>query len=448
MAKRPSNRLKNESLPDKEKEEVVAKKAAKEPEEKETPSGPFMQRLKDGMEKYKVSQLSGLFLILFSVCLLLAFTSFMFTWQVDYDKVTGSLTSLLSPNVKTANWLGNFGARLSYVFINNWFGIAAYGFALIFFVMGAKLLLNVTLLPIAKTLRITLFLMIWTSVMMGYIFNKNYLFMGGGVGYFSATWLDGVIGRIGTLLSLLFVGTAFLLVNNLVKIPSFKKAEKPEAVLETEEEETEEEEDEKHDIEEPFIKNDRTKNTVKEVIPPPPTPVTAPIEFSVAPEKPVEEKKSPEPKKVEGVEFSIEKAPEVKVEPVTVEEEPKEISSSPYDPTLDLSDYKFPPLSLLQDYGKETVQIDQEELTANKDRIVATLANYSIGIKKIKATPGPTVTLYEIVPQDGTRISKIKNLEDDIALSLSALGIRIIAPMPGQGTIGIEVPNRNPVWFL
>lgn len=444
MAKRPTNRLKNEPLSETEKEEVVVeKKEPKEKKEKESSSsGPsFMQRFTESMEKYKVAQLSGLFLILFSLCLLLAFTSFMFTWQVDYDKVTGSLTSLLSPTVKTANWLGNFGARLSYVFINNWFGIAAYGFTLIFFIIGTKLLLNFTLLPIAKTLRITLFLMIWTSVMMGYIFNKNYLFMGGGVGYFTATWLDGVIGRIGTLLSLLFVGTAFLLINNLVKIPVIKKAEKPEPVAEAEEEETEPGEEEKHDIEEPFIK--APKNKIKEVVPTPAPVTPAPIEFNVEPVKPpVEEKKTPEVKTSE-VEFSIEKAPEVKEEPKIVEEK-IEVPSSPYDPTLDLSSYKFPPLSILQDYGKESVNIDQDELTANKDRIVATLANYSIGIKKIKATPGPTVTLYEIVPQDGTRISKIKNLEDDIALSLSALGIRIIAPMPGQGTIGIEVPNRNP----
>ncbi len=443
MPKRQSNRLKDDTKPlDKELEEVVVEKEPKK--EKKAPPAPsaFMQRFRDGLEKYKIAQLSGLFLILFSICLLLAFTSFLFTWQVDYDKVTGSLTSLLSTNVKTANWLGNFGARLSYQFINNWFGIAAFGFVLVFAILGAKLLLNIALLPIAKTMRITLFVMLWTCLMMGYIFNKNYLFMGGGIGYFSANWLDGMIGRIGTLLSLIFVGIAFLLINNLVKVPTFTKAD----LIKETEEETEPTEEERHDIEEePFIKSEKPKNIVKEeIVIPPPTPVTpAPIEFSVEPEKPVVEEKKTPVAKTEGVEFEIEKKPEVKEE-VKLVEEHIEISSSPYDPTLDLSSYKFPPLTLLQDYGKESVQIDQEELTANKDRIVATLANYSIGIKKIKATPGPTVTLYEIVPQDGTRISKIKNLEDDIALSLSALGIRIIAPMPGQGTIGIEVPNRNP----
>ena len=114
-----------------------------------------------------------------------------------------------------------------------------------------------------------------------------------------------------------------------------------------------------------------------------------------------------------------------------------------FDPTLELSDYKFPTLDLLRDYGNENITIDQEELELNKNRIVDTLRNYKIGIASIKATIGPTVTLYEIVPDKGVRISKIKNLEDDIALSLSALGIRIIAPIPGRGTIGIEVPNKN-----
>ncbi len=431
MAKRYSNKLKDDATPEKEKEEKVVEK---EKEEKSTPSGPRMQRIKDWLERYKIAALSGLFLILFAICLVLAFTSFLFTWQVDYDKVSGPVHDLLSTSVKTANWLGNFGALLSNVFMNRWFGIAAYGIALLSFITGVKLLLNVTLLPMAKTIRITLFVMLWTCVMMGYIFNKNYLFMGGGIGYYSASWLDGMIGRIGTLLSLSFVGIAFLLINNLVKIPSFTKPDAPEI----EEEVAEPAESERHEIEEPILKVEKPKNIVKDV--PPPTA----IEFNVEPVTPVvEEKKTPVVKPSDSVEFSIEKAPEVKEE-IKIVEEKIELPASAYDPTLDLSSYKFPPLSLLQDYGKESVQIDQDELTANKDRIVATLANYSIGIKKIKATPGPTVTLYEIVPQDGTRISKIKNLEDDIALSLSALGIRIIAPMPGQGTIGIEVPNRNP----
>jgi S-DNA-T family DNA segregation ATPase FtsK/SpoIIIE len=429
MPKRYSNKLKEDPKPKKEEEIVKEEKV-------ENPSGSFMERTRASLERWKVVQLTGLFLILLSICMLLAFTSFLFTWQMDYDKVTGSVTNLLSSRVKTANWLGNFGALLSNLFINHWFGIAAFGFVLLSFLAGIKLLLNITLLPFAKTFRITLFIMVWTCVMMGYIFHTNHLFMGGGIGYFAASWLNSVIGNIGTLSSLLFLGVAFLLINNLVKVPSFAKTEE----TEIEEEGTQPVEDDRHEIEEPVLKAEKPKNIVKEV---PIEPVST-IEFAVESEKKAEEKKTEV--KANDVEFSIEKPPEV-AEPV-VNENPEEmekpISSSPYDPTLDLSSYKFPPLSLLHEHGHDSVNIDQTELTANKDRIVATLANYSIGIKKIKATPGPTVTLYEIVPQDGTRISKIKNLEDDIALSLSALGIRIIAPMPGQGTIGIEVPNRNP----
>ena len=348
-------------------------------------------RFKEKMDQWKVVQLTGLFLVVLSICMLVAFVSYLFTWQQDYDKVTGSFSPLLSTSVKTANWLGNFGAKLSKVFIYNWFGVAAFGFVLLSFIAGVKMFLNITILPFAKTFRVALFVMLWTSVMMGYIFHQNYLFMGGGIGYFSASWLDGVIGKIGTLSTLAFTGIGFLLVNNLVKVPSFAKTA---TVPEAEEAPAEPAEDERHDIEEPVLKKVSVKNELKDT-PPPST-----VEFNVEPELLVkEEKKTPPVKVDDSIEFSIEKAPEVETKTEEPEEE-KKTSSSPYDPKLDLSSYKFPPLSILHEHGHDSINIDQAELTANKDRIVATLANYSIGIKKIKATPGPTVTLYEIVPQD------------------------------------------------
>ena len=134
---------------------------------------------------------------------------------------------------------------------------------------------------------------------------------------------------------------------------------------------------------------------------------------------------------------------EIKVVPEKLEEEEEKVVENlpPYEPTLDLRDYKYPPLTLLEAHGSEKIIQDTNELQNNKNQIIETLRNYSIEIQKISATVGPTVTLYEIVPAPGVRISKIKNLEDDIALSLAALGIRIIAPIPGKGTIGIEVPN-------
>ncbi len=262
--------------------------------------------------------------------------------------------------------------------------------------------------------------------------------MGGEVGRICSEKMITLIGSSGTIIALSFVALVFLVVNNLM---TFKfKPKEPKA----EEEQVDAGTIHESSIpkQEPLIAAEPEQPII--------TPVNTLIEPEIVPEEPsntiefaveAPAKKKEGEKQAEAVEFSIEKAKEVIM---ADEPEEKNISDSPYDPTLDLSSYKFPPLDLLPEYGKVEVVIDAEELTANKDRIVSTLRHYGIEIKKIKATPGPTVTLYEIVPQDGTRISKIKNLEDDIALSLSALGIRIIAPMPGLGTVGIEVPNRNP----
>ena len=160
---------------------------------------------------------------------------------------------------------------------------------------------------------------------------------------------------------------------------------------------------------------------------------TKPLEVEVAPE---------EAKVDEAVEMKVEKVAEEKSETDNLADKLVE-DFGRFDPTLELGKYQFPSLDLLKKYNTEGITINQEELEENKNKIVNTLNNYKIGISSIKATIGPTVTLYEIVPEAGVRISKIKNLEDDIALSLSALGIRIIAPIPGKGTIGIEVPNKN-----
>jgi S-DNA-T family DNA segregation ATPase FtsK/SpoIIIE len=440
MPVRPTNRLRIEPLEEEnvipveeKKAEKPEKKAEKKEKKEKAPKPPkenMFTRMKDRLDEWKVIPLLGLFLILSSVCMFIAFVSYLFTWQVDYDKVSGPITSVLSGTIKTQNWLGSFGALLSNKFIGTWFGVASFGFVLLFFLWGVWMLLNLTLLPLKKTLRISIFLILWTSLTLGFLFHTSHLFLGGGIGYFTSGWLENFAGKAGTMALIGFTGLAFLLINNIVRIPDLKPKTQPI----NEEFETEKD---KNEIEEEVETTPQVfKNELKEVKQP------ETIEFSVETTKPVEEKKTIELNPNREVEFSIEKTPEVKVEE-TKPVEHKTLSTT-YDPTLDLSSYKFPPLSLLHEHGKDEVTIDQAELTANKDKIVATLANYNIAIKKIKATPGPTVTLYEIIPQDGTRISKIKNLEDDIALSLSALGIRIIAPIPGQGTVGIEVPNRNP----
>jgi len=407
----------------KQAEETEPKKEATTPALTKKPkvksSKPLFKGLNENLDKWRVSPIAGLFLIVFSVCILLAFISFLFTWKVDYA----------SASKLSANWLGSFGKNLSDFFINGGFGVASFGFVPLVFLTGVKLLTGRSLLPAGKTFAITLFLIVWVSVCLGFFFPVGeYAFMGGEVGLLCSGKIIILIGKTGTLIALAFIAMVFLVLNNLMAVPFSTK--KPETLI-PEEKEEEESPSTPEPVEVP-------KNTLIEPEQPSNT-----IEFSV--EEPVvmdKKKEKPEAKKSDSVEFSIEKAPEV-VAPIQDMEE-KKISDSPYDPTLDLSSYKFPPISLLPEYGKDEVVIDAEELTANKDRIVSTLRHYGIEIKKIKATPGPTVTLYEIVPQDGTRISKIKNLEDDIALSLSALGIRIIAPMPGLGTVGIEVPNRNP----
>ncbi|HTA28190.1 MAG TPA: DNA translocase FtsK 4TM domain-containing protein, partial [Bacteroidia bacterium] len=390
---------------------------------------PLFAGLKANMVKWKVAPISGLFLILFSFCILLAFTSFLFTWQLD----DATISSSARPE-KMANWLGFVGAKLSDFFINSGFGVASFGFSLLFFLTGVKLLTSRSLLPLGKTFRITLFFIIWVSVCLGFVFHTDHLFVGGEVGLLCSDKMITLIGKSGTVIALSFVGLVFLVVNNLM---TFKFAAKtPKTEEEIDEEKVDQETQPSPEAVKPV---EVPKNTLVE----PEEKIESfnTIEFAV--ESPVlkeAKKEKEEVKKADALEFTIEKTPEVIIPDETGE--PK-ISDSPYDSTLDLSSYKFPPISLLPDFGKDEVIIDAEELTANKDRIVSTLRHYGIEIKKIKATPGPTVTLYEIVPQDGTRISKIKNLEDDIALSLAALGIRIIAPIPGKGTIGIEVPNRN-----
>ncbi|NNM93855.1 MAG: DNA translocase FtsK [Bacteroidia bacterium] len=433
MAKHQANKLKEDlnGLPPQEvpaKEETVRGKAKAGKKQNKPPRA--LQLLKEKLQRWKVIQLTGLFFIVTAGCMIIAFTSYLFTWQQDYDKVSGSLISILSPTVKTTNALGNFGAMLSNYFIGRWFGVASYGFVLLFLVWGVRMFTGISLLHQGKTFRISVFIILWTSLTLGFIFHSSHFFLGGGIGYYTSAWLQNFAGKAGTIALIAFTGITFLIINNLVRIPDLRTKQKTDENPEIEKQQTETEKN----LEE---KPETLKNEIKEVIPP------SAIEFSV------EENKELTPPVSPGqVEFSIEKAPELKQEEsiaeIMPEPEEKKAVSSPYDPTLDLSGYKYPPLELLHEHGKDEVSITPEELTANRDRIIKTLSDYGINLKKIIATPGPTVTLYEIIPQDGTRISKIKNLEDDIALSLSALGIRIIAPMPGKGTVGIEVPNSNP----
>lgn len=405
----------------------------------------------------RIGKIAGVFFILLSIYLLFAFSSYLFLYfKWDADDIFSQFSFndiLFDDSIEADNWAGRLGAALSILFIKKGFGIAAYFFILILFVAGLKLSLKVTVLPVWKTIINSLAGIIWFTVALGFIFrNTSFAILGGVTGYQSAFWLEGLLGKTGTMILLLFTLVSFLVFafnmpltipkppkpeedsledNNLNELLTAAEVERqrniklnnpiPEDRYNTVEYAVKEEYEEPDDFL-PINGN----NTFNETIPAEDRNVD--IEFTI------EDNSTPE------IEESIEESKSGNEGTVhyTIDTE--------YDPTLELPDYKKPTIDLLDDYVPPSISFaaQKEELEANKDRIVETLGNYGIVIDKIKATIGPTVTLYEIIPAKGVRISKIRNLEDDIALSLAAMGIRIIAPIPGKGTIGIEVPNLKP----
>ncbi|WP_219224734.1 FtsK/SpoIIIE family DNA translocase [Pedobacter antarcticus] len=459
----------------------------------------------------RILKIAGLFFLILSIYFLVAFTSYIFTWQEDYSYVidaNGGWSNLfktveeLEQNnipIMVQNWLGKFGALLSHQFIYEWFGIASFLFVFVFFVIGYRLLFKVKIFSMEKTLGYSLFFLLFLSLTFGF-FHSFFLdaphYLEGEMGYWSNKVLVAQIGVTGVGVLLAFLALTILVIayNIDFKLPERKKvivdedtdlepeysngnaftpksseagasSEKP-AVRPVQENEKKSGEVEltlnerlggqrkqsqgaivpssrfevQEPIEEEVVMPSRPAvNVMNEAIilspavaPAPPVPVTSiPLEEVIVPQpEPVSVKAEPV--------LTVEKSEEEKKSEHLVEQ------FGNYDPTLDLSSYQYPHLDLLEDYGSNKISVNADELEANKNKIVETLNHYNIEIDKIKATIGPTVTLYEIIPAPGIRISKIKNLEDDIALSLAALGIRIIAPMPGKGTIGIEVPNMHP----
>jgi S-DNA-T family DNA segregation ATPase FtsK/SpoIIIE len=395
---------------------------------------------------------AGFFLLIAGLYLFLALLSYLFTWRAD-ESVVKALhdSSMLESGKEAENWLGLYGAVLSHYMIFRWFGIAAFFLPPLLFIIGFKMVFNRQLLRIFSFSVFSIFTGLWLCLLLGYMTMINdgvseWSFLGGGLGYNLAVLSDGMFGW-GTFLILIFSLFVFIIFYfNVTSIPAFVKDPKPignDAIMG----EPEQEDDD------PLFATytDDKDNWPDQLDPKEQSKVGSSMTLKTVPEpvKPARELKL-EVQKAEPV--RKEEAKEVKADPVFIIEEPLETDKLAeqlveeqglYDPTLDLSGYKFPPLELLNEYDTGKAGVSQEELNQNKDRIVATLVNFKIGIQSIKATIGPTVTLYEIVPDAGIKISRIKNLEDDIALSLSALGIRIIAPIPGKGTIGIEVPNKN-----
>lgn len=379
----------------------------------------------------------GFLLIVSSLYLFVAMFSYLFTGQADQSVVEGmGQSGLIESGIEAENWLGLYGAITSQYFIYRWFGIAAFLIPPIFFLIGFKMAFKRELFPILPVAVFSVFAGLWLSLLFGYLTLSvdgvtEWSFLGGGLGYHLALVSHGLLGWGTFLLLILSLFVFIIFFFNVTAINAFQvNNPKPmgnDAILATAEspaeynDETDKWVKEEHTIPEPvvLVKPSETKPPVNEVK--------------------LELEKQPEPKKeTKQPDFIVEERTETDETAEKLVEE-----KGLYDPTLDLSSYKFPPLELLNEYEVGKVQVTQEELNQNKDKILATLTNFKIGITSIKATIGPTVTLYEIVPDAGIKISRIKNLEDDIALSLAALGIRIIAPIPGKGTIGIEVPNKN-----
>ena len=384
-------------------------------------------------------KITGLAFILLAFYLVIAFISFIFTWETDQDKVLGPLTSFLLSDAKASNWLGKTGAIVSHQFIHQSFGVASFIFVFIFLSAGLKILFKPTFFSLKTILKRAFFFLIWLSVTLGYLFNSSFVFLGGGFGYRVNYWLNTLLGNAGTGGLLLFIILSFIVLTFNPSFLWFKPKDKHEGdanIPLTKDK----------PIDKPILSN--TFKPTKIETEKTPHEVEFNIDDSSLQDNAIEEEVEDEDEELDidaDIPFTVEVTENKEPEPIIEAPSTKELLPfGEYDPTLELSSYQFPTLDLLEQYGNKEVNVNTEELTANKNRIVATLGNYGIEIEKIKATIGPTVTLYEIVPAAGVRISKIKNLEDDIALSLSALGIRIIAPIPGKGTIGIEVPNQNP----
>lgn len=382
------------------------------------------------LQNEKFQRVTGLTLLLISIYLFAAFTSYLFTWKADQDKLFYPAFEFLFNNeLIVENWLGKIGALTGHFFIYQTFGIASFAFISIFSMLGIRLILNTTPAPVLKIIKYSILTICTIPIILAYIIPGK-IILAGAFGYQLNLWLNSIIGKLGTGFLLFFVSLVFAVVVFNVNFNFLKKKEKVEEDEITETTLTEEPEliintfKEEEDIipenieeEKPIIIEDEKNDVIKEE-----------ITFD----------------STDGIGFSVENTENT--EEILSDEEIKNAVKEfgEFDPTLELSSYQFPPLDLLENYGSTQLNINKEELENNKEKILRTLENYSIKIEHIKATIGPTVTLYEIVPAPGVRISKIKNLENDIALSLAALGIRIIAPIPGKGTIGIEVPNQNP----
>lgn len=478
------NKLKKEPevAPDPEPKEKSPKKKSEKKTSKKEPAS---------AGNWKLSQrqrtIAGAFLMLLALYLLLAQISYIFTWDSDFDQIDSvSAGQILSGQTPIKNLTGAFGALLAHLLVYKGFGISSVTLTLLLFLLGVRISSRSVSLPYFRIFRWSFYFLVWTSIVLGLTTmpaSGNWSVLGGSFGRFTADYLANVMGVPGEIFVLAFVLFTFTTITwnipyiwikpwwerhkaareeaaEAKRLASERLREQPDPDLyNTTQYAVDEEETDfaitlktKHGDEVPSNKRKNSKTTIEpefEVVDSAAATTTETDSMELVVEnKPVEQPVADTP-----LELTIEQPSGHSADSLPVDQpDSHNIPNQgehfgldvPYDPTLDLPEFHNPELDLLQNYGSDTVTVQKDELEANKNRIVETLSHYQISISKIKATIGPTVTLYEIVPAPGVRISKIKNLEDDIALSLSALGIRIIAPIPGKGTIGIEVPNQNP----
>ena len=436
---------------------MAKKKTDKETEPKKISKNRFTTFFKSETTHFVI----GLISVIFSVYLLLAFTSFFFTGAADQSILDNQQPGeLMQTTNHVKNYAGARGAQLAEFLINECFGIAAC-FIILFLAVAGMKMIKAYQFRVWKWFMSCSILLVWFSITLGFIFDgtfsDSFIYPGGLHGYNVSAWLVSQIGMPGLGLLLLITALLFFVylssetINMIRKAlhPNFRRKKKDTATAT---------DNENNDT---SIKPKREEK--KEYSNPQPAVVDfeleQPMKVEVGSKEeevsntpfPFEEKQTSEPQRPMPTEANEEEEedndePDFTVSDDTSEEdaEYKGPALQPYNPRLDLENYKFPTLDLLNQYEDNGPNIDMEEQNANKDRIIKVLRSFGIEISSIKASVGPTITLYEITPAEGVRISKIRNLEDDIALSLSALGIRIIAPIPGKGTIGIEVPNANP----
>ncbi|MCE1169548.1 MAG: DNA translocase FtsK 4TM domain-containing protein, partial [Sphingobacteriia bacterium] len=500
------NTLKKQAETPEPEKPVEEKSSPKKRKESSTPGKEKEKttKEKDPVKEERKRRVIGYSLLVLSTYVILAQISYIFTWDADYSQISSvGLWEIINGQTPMKNIMGSVGAAIAHLLIYRGFGISSILITVAIFVVSLRFTFKSIQWKLNKFFRWSTYLLVWSSITFGMVTTNavdNWSVLGGNFGRVFSDYLETIIGLPGEAMLLLLLLAAFTTItwnipyrwikplweqyknkaerdrleaeNNQIRVAEQEGAYNPEEYAVKDEDEDYEEGEIKfykrsgESDSEPKVNRMNPASNVNQKSEPV-NDLDNEIELEVNTSGYNSGNSSKQPASSGDTDLEI-------VNPGSTNQNNQSLSSSnneanlgsseltisenddaalselhhtidePYDPTLDLPQYQLPATELLMDYGSEEVEVQKDELEANKKRIVETLGNYQITIQKIKATIGPTVTLYEIVPSPGIRISKIKNLEDDIALSLSALGIRIIAPIPGKGTIGIEVPNQNP----